>query len=522
MANKYKHNVVKSTSSDYRVVKIKTDNNFYGKLKTLLWATVVLSQVVLIILLYFNFISVLNWYLLLSFIMSLGCCVHVLSTERNPSSRAVWIFFLLLFFMFAWPIYIVSDENRIFKKYKRQYKEVIISNSLTKNKKFDINMSKAVSQETNYLNLAGDFGKYACDDMEYFPTGRLLYDDILEKLQTAKHFIFIEYFIFADGILMQRLLKILEQKVKEGVEVRIIYDDMGSHGGLKHRTKKRMKKAGIKLEGFNRLMPIFSVAINYRDHRKLVIIDGVIGYTGGANMADEYINEKRMHGYWKDCGIRIEGRCVDTFTLSFVRQWQYLTKEKLELDNYVEKAQEVQNKTGVVVPFVTGLEYNQNIGRDIYLNMIMNAQKSIYIMTPYFVPDDNILVALKNKAQAGVNVNIILPAIADKGYVYKVTLDNAEKLTKHGVQVYLMSDSFVHSKVLMTENSVICGSINFDMRSFFQQFESAVYTDNKQIMQSIKKDFDNTISISTLLVAKPKRLGEKAITDFLRIFSPLM
>jgi len=299
---------------------------------------------------------------------------------------------------------------------------------------------------------------------------------------------------------------------------------MGSHGTLSRKMKKQIIKSGIKLKAFNRLIPIFNIGLNLRNHRKIVVIDGKVSFTGGANLADEYTNEKRMHGYWKDAGIKIEGPATENFTIAFLNEWEFLTNEKFDYKSYLGKARAVSSSE-TTVPFVSGPNYPYSIAQNMYANQIANAKSKLYIMTPYFIPDETITNLIINKARSGVDVRIILPDIADKKFVYVVSRNNAEKLLAHGVKIYTMTSSFVHSKVILTETSAIVGSINVDLRSFNQQFESAVFTDNKNVLESIQKDFDFTTAHCKQITDKTKkrnRLIYRMFAGLFNLISPFM
>jgi cardiolipin synthase len=270
------------------------------------------------------------------------------------------------------------------------------------------------------------------------------------------------------------------------------------------------------------LLSRFSFALNYRDHRKIIVIDGNVAYTGGTNLADEYINEKRMYGYWKDTGLRLEGDAVDGMTLAFLRQWEYIVKKPVNYGEFMCRYEKFEEGS-TVIPYVGGPEYEQPICKSVYENIISSARKKLYIMTPYFVPDDNITQLIINAALAGVDVRLVLPEVPDKLYVYLLTKDNAERLLKHGVKVYYVQDAFVHSKVLLTENCAVVGSVNFDMRSFYQQFENSVITDDKTLLADVDADFLQAFADSRQQL-KPQRNGiikSVAITA-LRIVGPLM
>ena len=337
-------------------------------------------------------------------------------------------------------------------------------------------------------------------------------------------FIFIEFFIISNGALFDKVLGVLKQKVFEGVKVRIIDDDLGSKKTLSTKSKLALKNAGIEIKPFNRLVPIFSVALNYRDHRKIIDIDGKFAYTGGVNLADEYINEKRMNGYWKDAGIRLEGSCVDAFTLFFLRQWEVLTRQKEDYSQYL-CLYDCHENASTVIPYADGLEYEHPIARGVYENMITSANEYLYIMTPYFIVDDGITSLLINKALSGVDVRLVLPSVPDKKFVYNVSRSNAEKLIDYGVKVYTVKGTFVHSKLLLTEDAVAIGSVNMDLRSFYQQFETSVYTDDKDVLADVLADFNSSFSHSEQITHKDKwsrNIFYRIYVGMIQVFAPFM
>lgn len=505
----------------FETVKIKTEFNL-GVLKTFLVALIILAQFAILVLSGLYLINLFKWLVIFSLTVTIIFCLMCLSSKKTGQTKATWIFLMLITPTFGWILYLLSNERFMFSFKKKKYQKIYSNSNILESTAKKGNLSPNTKNDCLYLETYGKFPICNSTTPTYFSTGATLYDSILSDLEKANNFIFMEYFIISDGVLLNRILDILERKAKEGVDVRIIYDDMGSHGTLKRKTKKRMRASGIKLHTFNKLVPIFNLALNLRDHRKIVVIDGKIAYTGGANLADEYINEKRTHGYWKDSGIRLSGRCVDTFTLSILRQWEFLTNKKVEYSKYTNIIKEESSNDKICIPYVTGPDYEQKIAKDVYENLIANATEKIYIMTPYFIPDETILGLLKNKAQCGVDVHIILPEIPDKSFVYLITLDNAETLMKYGVHVHIMKNSFVHSKVVLSENACVVGSINMDQRSFYQQFESAVYTNDTSVMEEVLADFNKCISRSIPHTIKKKGLIKTNLIYILRLVSPLM
>lgn len=486
-----RNNIRRAVYTDYKVVRIRTETNGWGAVKSLVVAGIFALQFSILVLIYVFLGYLFKWYLILSYILSILTCVYVLSTNKNSLSKAVWVIFILVSFGFGYIIYFLSDERIFFGRKKKKYKRIFSRAEKYREDNALPECSQNIAGDAQYLINTGGFVPYTGTELKYYPSGAQLFDDVLEKLALAEKFIFIELYIISDGVLLNRVLDILEEKSKSGVDVRIIYDFIGCHRTLSRASQKRIKKAGIKILPFNRLTSRFSVALNFRDHRKIIIVDGKTVFTGGANLADEYINEKRMFGYWKDAGLRAEGSAVRAFVLFFLRQWEFLTKTEEDYSKYLSEAEPKQSES-LVIPYADGLDYDYHIGKNVYENIIAGASERLYMMTPYFIPDDTLLQLLVNKALSGVDVRLILPGIPDKAFVYSVSRNYAEKLIDVGVKVYCMKNSFVHSKVMLSENCAVIGSINLDLRSFYQQFECAVYTDDKGVMNDLLNDFNET------------------------------
>lgn len=506
-------------------LKIRTESNGLGVLKTLLVLLLIVIQAAILVVSYLNLIAFFKWYLTLSLILSLLTCIYVLSSNYHGQAKATWILFLLISLGFGYIIYFFSDKRILLAKSKRKLTKI---NNETKDLQSQIDLNSINDPEIKttsaYLFNTNRSACHTNTKLTYYPSGASHFDAILEDLKQAKEFVFIEYFIISNGVLLERFLSILKEKASKGVDVRIIYDDMGSHSSLKSKTKREIIKAGIKLQPFNRLVPIFNIALNLRDHRKIVVVDGKVAYTGGTNLADEYVNEKHMHGYWKDAGIKVDGPAVDNLTLEFLKQWKFLTGTPIDYASYLNRATKHKNNS-IVVPFVTSPHDSESIAENMYAKMISSADEKLYIMTPYFIPDETITNLIINKAKSGVDVRLILPDVADKKFVYTVSRNNAEKMIDAGVKLYTMTHSFVHSKVVLNENSAIVGSINIDLRSFNQQFESAVFTNDKGILESVNKDFEDTFEKSLEITAKNRKRNNpnnRLLAGIFNLISPFM
>lgn len=525
----------KTKNTTINMIKVKTESNGLGLLKTLVVVGLIAIQTAFIVLSYTYLLNVFRFYGTFAIIVNIVACVHVLSSTANGQAKATWILFLLTCYTFGYVIYILSNEKVLFANSRKKYKKIYekskkyLKNSKNtaknqKNGEFLNNLLPAHKRAVDYLTNYAFAPVRTNTKLKYFASGASFFDEVINRIKIAKKFIFMEFFIISDGVLLNRVIDILTQKVKEGVDVRIIYDDMGCHGKIKRKTKRQIKKAGIKFMHFNRLVPVFNIALNLRDHRKIVVVDGKVGFTGGTNLADEYINEKQIYGYWKDEGILLEGEAVDNLTIAFLRQWEFLTKDDIDYEKYINLFETFKSDS-VAIPFISGPEFRYSVAKDMYVHIISSAEEKLNIMTPYFVTEETIINLLIAKAKSGVEVNLILPSIADKKFVYVVSRDYAERLISSGINVYTMNKSFVHSKVIANENSAIIGSINIDHRSFNQQFESAVYTNDSEVLSDVQLDFEETIEISTKITSETRKRNNifyRIFAGLFRLVSPFM
>lgn len=535
--NKYgNHNSI----DDFGILKIKTENNLLGTVKISIIIGLIIFQVVLLCLLYLYLSEVFTGYMLISIGLSLITCIYILSTDKNSQSKPMWILFLMVSFGFGYFIYWVANGHIFFRKSSKRFKVI-----LDKTRKYEpeLNLPENICNEVkcsaNLLYKNEHFPTCNNSTGTYYSSGTKLYDAIIEEMEKAKEYIFLEYFIISDGILLKRMIKVFKRKIQEGVKIKMIYDDFGSMKTFSKKTKNELAEMGVELATFNKLVPYFNILHNFRDHRKITIIDGKVAFTGGANLADEYINEKRMHGYWKDAGIKIEGDAVRSLLLIYLRQFEFVSKNEQDYDFYLNREfkleqTEIENsknvkskkkakKPPIYIPFADGLEYNSTIGKDIYTNLISQAKEKLYIMTPYFIPDDTFIDLLTTKALSGVDVRIILPGVPDKKFIYNVTLQNATRLARSGVKIYTMNNSFLHSKIVFNESGAVVGTININMRSFYQQFEDAVYVSDDKVLKEINDDFIKTFTHSRLIDKDKKNtLLQRIITGLCRLLSPLM
>lgn len=517
----YRRNIGRRRAPDTKLVKVRTERNGWGLIKMLFSLFLILLQLGIIIALSFAPAVLLPVYIVVLAAISIVTAFSVLSSHQTDSKKAIWILFILLFFCFGFVIYYLSDDRLMYRRARKRHKRIFENSGSYAGTFVEPDAGKNMRAICRYLYKSGGFVPYTATQLKYFSSGAQLFDDVLEKLRGAKSFVFIEYYVIADGVLWKRIWDILQAKIKEGVDVRIIVDDVGGRG-LSLKTRRKMRRAGAQICVFNRLLSRFTFALNYRDHRKIIVIDGKTAYTGGSNIADEYINEKRMHGYWKDTGLRMTGAAVDAHTLMFLRQWEYILKKPVDYAPFFNKF-DYMPSSGTVVPYMGGPDFELPICKNVYESVISSARRKLYIMTPYFVIDDSVTQDLINAALSGVDVRIVLPEVPDKSYVYLLTVDNAERLLKYGVKIYYLKDAFVHSKVVVSENCAVVGTVNFDMRSFYAQFENAVVSDDGTFIYDVLRDFENTFADSRLITSPTQKGVYKSIaTALLRLVSPLM
>ena len=317
----------------------------------------------------------------------------------------------------------------------------------------------------------------------------------MEALKGAQHFIFLEYFIVKEGYMLDNIKKVLIEKAKAGIEVKMIFDDFGALK-LPKSFRVEMKKAGIELYFFNPIRPLLAIYMNNRDHRKIAVIDGKIGFIGGLNIADEYINKITRFGHWKDTAIKIEGNAVFSLTVMFLHFYQHLSKKTLDFNDYYVENESFKGE-GFVQMFSDSPTDEELVAENAHLSLINVAEHTLYMMTPYLVIGHEMVMALILSAKSGVDVRILVPHIPDKWYVLSVTRSNYEVLTKAGVKIYEYTPGFVHGKVMLADDVMaIVGTSNLDFRSYYMHFEcGALITYSKSLIE-MKKDFLDTLEVS--------------------------
>ncbi len=351
----------------------------------------------------------------------------------------------------------------------------------------------------------------------------------MEELRKAERYIFLEYFIITPGKFWNAILEILEEKVAQGVDVRLIYDDVGCLYTLPKNFDKEMEAKGIKCRVFNRFVPVLSVRLNNRDHRKFCIVDGHTAFTGGINLADEYINQKVRFGHWKDSAILLKGEAAWSMTVMFLTMWEYTSGTTEDFDSYRPRSLPIEAQQGAshwVQPYTDSPLDGEPVGATVYLNLISKAKRYVYIMTPYLIVSDSVNTALCSAAKSGVDIRIMTPHIPDKKTVFELTRAHYPALLEAGVRIFEYTPGFLHSKSFAVDDLyATVGSVNLDYRSMFLHFEDGVWLCGDPTVLEVKKDFLDTLEECqeiTLEEAQDHSFFRLLLRSVLRVFAPLM
>ena len=459
--------------------------------------------------------------------------IYIISSEMNPSYKIAWIIPILVFPVFGVMFFLFfgnsGSKNRLFLRMSEFNEEE--RRLLPQNRELLDSIyadSPVIGKQASYLFDYGGYPVYTNTEVFYFPLGEDKFGVLAEELRKAEKFIFLEYFIIREGIMWNTILDILEKKASAGVDVRVIYDDMGCLMTLPFNYCEKLEEKGIKCKAFNKFRPIWSSKMNNRDHRKIVVIDGHTAFNGGINLADEYINERERYGHWKDSAVMLKGEAVRSFTVMFLTMWNYLSDIKHDCcDGFLTQNEDIScRKGGFVIPFTDSPSDSEPVGENVYLNIINNAEKYVYITTPYLIIDNEMTSALTLAAKSGIDVRIITPHIPDKWYVHAVTKANYKKLVRQGVRIFEYTPGFIHAKNFVSDDSMaVVGTINLDFRSLYLHFECATWLYKAECIPHIKEDFLDTlekcreITVNDCLSVNIfTRIGR----TLLRLFAPMM
>ena len=466
--------------------------------------------------------------------LSVLAVLVIVSRQTDPGYKIAWIIPILLFPAFGWLVYLLCGGNKLSARQRRKMQGMdrTMLEQLERDYKAETlrHLGADAVNQARYLERYARCPVYADTWTRYFPLGDDAFPVMLEELKKAEKYIFLEYFIIAPGVFWDSVVEVLKEKHAAGVDVRVIYDDVGSLNTLPmNYAKKFEQETGIPCCFFNRFKPIISIRMNNRDHRKFCIIDGHTAFTGGINLADEYINQKPRFGHWKDSAILLKGEAVWSMTVMFLTMWEYVRDVEEDYSRFRPAAMPAEADRGAgwyVQPYADNPLDEEPVGEAVYLSIINKAQRYVYIMTPYLIVSDSVNTALCNAAKSGVDVRIITPHIPDKPLVFELTRAHYESLLEAGVQIFEYTPGFVHAKNVVADDACgVVGSINLDYRSMFLHFEDAVLLYRDPTVLDIKKDF-----LDTQFKSQPVTLEEclnhswirRLFRSILRVLAPLL
>ena len=459
----------------------------------------------------------------------IGCVIHIIACDEQPDYKIPWLLLVLIVPVAGLMLYFLFGSRKLQRKYIRRLnamrQQTYRSDTSQLLQKLKNQAPLAASQATMLTKIA-DSNLFTNTKTEYFAQGEEMHPCLLTDLWKAEHFIFMEYFIVEEGKFWNSILEVLKERAAAGVEVRIIYDDIGCMMTLPGDYDKQLKRSGIDAVPFSRLKGNADSEFNNRSHRKITVIDGKVGYTGGINLADEYINEVEKFGHWKDTGLRLEGEAVRELTKLFLIDYG-INVRKLPPPKHNYFPEYSAEGSGMLVPFGDGPVpiYDQQVGKSVIENMLNHAVKSFYAMSPYLIIDDTICQSVESAARRGVTVRLILPGIPDKWLVKELACSFYERLIKAGVEIYEYTPGFVHAKVYMADGEIaMVGTINLDHRSLVHNFENGVWMYQCDCLEAIKTDFSSIITKCVRIDENKTRwpLYRRVIRSTVKVFAPLM
>ncbi|EUB12129.1 cardiolipin synthetase [Shuttleworthella sp. MSX8B] len=514
----------------------------YGR--TFIMSALIILQILFVVAL----VDTLNRYGPYMYMFSMAVTVisvlHIFNSDSDPSVKLSWLLFVAVGSPFGALFYVYVRSDVGHRRLKKQISRIL---KYTSQAQPDMSLAMKAIEDcrperaafAHYMNDTCGYHPYPVTNLKYYPLGDDFLPDFLEDLSSARHFIFLEYFIVSEGQMWGKILYILSQKVKEGVEVRLMYDGTNEFTNLPHNYPAMLEKLGIACRIFDPVRPFVSTEYNYRDHRKIAVIDGKTAYTGGLNLADEYINATHPYGHWKDVAIRSYGDGVATFTRLFLESWNYQANKPMPEENRYIEASALYGllgtegdrivEDGFVIPYADNPLDGERMGEQVYLDILQTASDYVYIMTPYLILDETMVNALTYAAKRGIDVRIILPHIPDKRYAFALAKTHYRELLEAGVKIYEYTPGFVHAKVFVSDDRrATVGSINLDYRSLYHHFEVGLYVDGNRVIGDILEDFQKTLDKCQQISLEDTRAGgfrnrfDRALGAVFKLLAPML
>ena len=471
-------------------------------------------------------------YLVLERIFAFCMIMYLFSSSMDASAKLTWMFLISLAPVAGTGVLAYTTFNIGNRRVRLETEKQI-----TKTKRIIDQPSgvigeleydgSATDDLVRYLNRSGCFPAFKNTETVFYPSGEEMLESILHELNKAAKYIFMEYFIIEEGYMWGRILDTLMLKAEEGVIIKVMYDGMCELSTLTPDYCRRLEAVGIEAKPFSRILPFLSSHYNYRDHRKILVIDGKTAFTGGVNLADEYINKIERFGHWKDTGLMIKGDAVRSFTLMFLQMWNTLRGQS-DYDAFLEDSPDhaPDNPSGYVIPYCDCPLDGDKVGETVYMDILNRAGTYVHIMSPYLVLDGELEKSIRYAAERGVDVKLILPGIPDKISAYALAKSHYKRLLSSGVKLYEYTPGFVHAKVFVSDDiKAVVGSINLDYRSLYHHFECAAYLYKTDSIVDIEKDFEETLEKCKKVTAntiRGDRIIYKILGPLMKFVAPLM
>ena len=465
-------------------------------------------------------------------ILTLILVLRLYNTRIPMGFKLLWIMVILAFPVLGVSLYLLAGRSDVTKGMRVRLEKIDtgLAHWLMQDEQVLHSLREkdvSVANQMNYISQYAKFPVYQNTDIEFFKDASDGFEEQLRELKMAEKFIFMEYHAIEDAISFGRMKQILAEKAKQGVDVRVLYDDVGSIGFIDSKFVKRMEALGIKCRVFNPLIPVVNIFMNNRDHRKITVIDGKVGFTGGYNLADKYFNLEHPYGHWKDTGVKLTGEAVRSLTFMFLEMWNAMSNKPLEDTSVFFPDITYDAKENCYIqPYADSPLDNELVGENVYMNVVKMAKDYVYFTTPYLIISDELERELTMAVKRGVDVRIITPGIPDKKAVFEVTRSNYEDLVKAGVRIYEYTPGFIHAKECICDDELaVTGTINLDYRSLYLHFENGVLLYNCQAVKYMRKDFEETIKVSkevTEVYKKKHPLNIRIKRGLLRVFAPLL
>ena len=465
-------------------------------------------------------------------LLSILVCLYIVSHGGTGGYKLIWIFMILMFPVFGGFLYLLiafQSTTRTFTRNaaRTEAKARPVLQFPGSAMEQLLEGCPHQSAQVKYLEHYAGFPVYDQTQTAYLSPGEEKLSALLEELQKAQRYIFLEYFIIQEGVMWNQILEVLKDKAAQGITVRVLYDDLGCFLKLPKDYDQQLEALGIQCRVFNRFKPVLASMQNNRDHRKIAVIDGKVAFTGGINLADEYINAIERFGHWKDASVLVRGKAAWSMTVMFLQMWELTTGVDEDYGQYFPwVTEECPVKTkGFVQPYADSPMDRENVGEQVYLQIIHHAREYVYINTPYLIIDESMMSALCLAAKSGVDVRIVTPHKWDKRLVHMTTRSYYRELMAAGVRIYEYSKGFIHSKTFVSDDvTATVGSANLDYRSLYLSFESGVLMYQTEAVLQVKQDFLSTLEQCQQIQPQDCQVGpvKRLFQDFLRLFAPLM